>query len=122
MGQQGIHFPPPFFYGFFHPFSDPYVQLFIRKPWPAPGKAHGLIGAVGASDDQGFRAVQVIDLPVSGEKYGRKSGLHVHPAAMPVFPAIGFPVYPAAPLIHLHHPGGPHFVIAVDTEKGHGNL
>ena len=85
-------------------------------------QGHGLIGAVGASNDQGFRAIQVIDLPVSGEKYGQKSGLHVHPATVPVFQTISFPIYPAASSIHLHHPGGPHFVITVDAEKGHGKL
>lgn len=122
MGQQSIHFLLPFFYDLLHPFPDPSVQLLIWKPGPAPGKTHGLIRAVGASNDQGFRAIQVIDLPVSGEKYGQKSGLHVHPATVPVFQTISFPIYPAASSIHLHHPGGPHFVITVDAEKGHGKL
>ena len=116
MGQQSIHFLLPFFYDLLHPFPDPSVQLLIWKPGPAPGKTHGLIGAVGASNDQGFRAIQVIDLPVSGEKYGQKSGLHVHPDTVPVFQTISFPIYPAASSIHLHH----HLLLAKVTESiGH---
>ena len=104
MGQQSIHFLLPFFYDLLHPFPEPSVPLLICKPGPAPGKAHGLIRAIGASDNQCFRAIQVISFPVPREKDGWKSSLHVHPATVPVFQTIGLSYLSCRP---IHPPASP---------------